>query len=792
MNQASQRAQSLTAEIPYQFTSQDVKKLREEGILPAVVWAEYSRNESKTLQPEHRQLIATEIADRFRAGNTKLPDQLNAIFIQDTLTTRLSKQILNSPADQVKALDVASKPGQETDQALPLWQPPITSLPRYYAASFNLGDGITASSLVRVGEKAYEDQKMLEIIPVSANEAYVRYADNGVAQKMALSDQYAFVNLTNVKETNVFASKQHTHISTVEPGRLVLEGDKWRMIEKIGIRYDGLTIEESIARTTPRLTPESPAKEVSVPTPTAEVTVKPARSAQQPVTQPVVTQTPVEQPVVAQAPATPSVEQARREQSVESVQPTMKPVPSKPDAPEIIQLTPLGDQRGQDELLKERVYEALIPEEYLELRSFLRNDGFLSNDEINAALRDARLEKGDLVQALADKGILSDEPALQEKMADYLWELHEIIQDPSLEKVRADQLYRVQTVQPISGINQATGQEIDPQQRKKGDKSADKSFEIVNGGLIANFLHNYKKAYNLNQNPEVRMEKKTRFQWQDVEVSLGKMGITRELLQESGNLERLLKGEKTSLLDFKSTYNEQETQLRGKVYLVRQGQEIKPYFQTQKLNLIVPDKYLGLQFSEEDKATLKGKGELGRRVELQDAYTKKKFDAYVGVDKETNSLTVWRADRVFIPMQIKGVDVSADQQEMLRQGGSIRLSGLTSENGQKYDADIQLSAGRRSLSFSPPSEAIKQSIDVRVAKDLGRASEQLQGTSAGIATTKDKSPIQQQKKASAKQKGIDPDLAQSADLVPQGKSERANQKDRAKKRKPQQEQGIGM
>lgn len=458
-----------------------------------------------------------------------------------------------------------------------------------------------------------------------------------------------------------------------------------------------------------------------------------------------------------------------------------------------LKIVPVGEAVPESEQIKEQFYELLLPEEYQELRQYLGNDGFLSNDEISAALRDGRLVKEELAEKLSTLNLPSSDKTLQEKLTEYLWELHEIIQDPTLEKIRADQLYYVHTIQLLPNAKRDTDEEKDEQMARK---KPDRSIEIVNGGLLANFMHNFKKTYNLEEAPSIEIGKKTRYQWEDVEASLSKMGLTREVLAESGNLERLLRGVKTGLIDFKSEFNGQDMPLRGKVYLVKQGEEIKPYFQSQKQTIQIPERFLGYALSQEDKDTLRQKGELGKRVELEDAYTRKKFGGYIGVDQETNSLTVWRADRVFIPMQIKGVDVSKEQQETLRQGGAIRLTGLTSENGQKFDADIQLSAGKRSLSFSPPSESIKQSLDLRTAKDLARPSEQLQGTAVGASTTRDKLPEQKQTKAIARQKALEPSRSAGTLDTPEvtmksGPATKKRQsKDQGKNKKVQKDQGL--
>jgi hypothetical protein len=457
-----------------------------------------------------------------------------------------------------------------------------------------------------------------------------------------------------------------------------------------------------------------------------------------------------------------------------------------------LKITPLGDDVPEAEKLKEQFYELLLPEEYQELRQYLGNDGFLSNDEINAALRDGRLAKEELAEKLTASNLPNEDKTLQEKLANYLWELHQIVQDPALDTLQADRLYRVETIQSPDGpaipdVERKAGEDLEQSRQRKSSTGID----IVNGGFIANFLHNFKKAYHLEDNPQISMEKKSpRYQWQDVEASLEKMGLTREMLAETGNLDKLLKGEKTNLIEFKSEFNGQQTPLRGKIYLVSQEEKITPYFQPVKQTLQVPDMKWGYSFNQEDKEKLKQKGELGKVVQLEDYKTKDKYKAYIGVDQDTKSLTVWRADRVHIPIQIKGVTLSKEQQETLQEGGSIRLAGMTSENGQKFDADIQISASKRSLSFSPPSEAIKQTIDVKTAKEMERSSDQLLGTSAGGATTKTNLPEQKQSRTESKNKGIEPERAK--DVEPAAKKEQGRTQSQGKNKKNQKQKDQGL
>lgn len=108
--------------------------------------------------------------------------------------------------------------------------------------------------------------------------------------------------------------------------------------------------------------------------------------------------------------------------------------------------------------------------------------------------------------------------------------------------------------------------------------------------------------------------------------------------------------------------------------------------------------FMGIQFSEEDKKQLRETGNLGRVAEVTPK-NGEPFKAFISVDQQTNELIATRTDRIRIPTEIKGVELTSQQQEDLANGKAIRVEGMLSKKGTTFDADIQINADKRSIEF---------------------------------------------------------------------------------------------
>ncbi|WP_418529899.1 DUF3945 domain-containing protein [Paraprevotella clara] len=177
-------------------------------------------------------------------------------------------------------------------------------------------------------------------------------------------------------------------------------------------------------------------------------------------------------------------------------------------------------------------------------------------------------------------------------------------------------------------------------------------------------------------------------------------GLSREYLMERGLLDQMLKGYKTNQLvpismNFGSAVLRTDARLSfqqsvgGPIVLgihgIRQKPELdRPYF--------------GHIFSEEDKKNLLETGNMGRVVELK-GRNGEYIPSFVSIDKLTNEVVAMKAENVFIPMEIKGVELTQQEQNDLREGKKVFIEGMISNNGKEFDAHIQVNAERRGIEY---------------------------------------------------------------------------------------------
>ena len=181
---------------------------------------------------------------------------------------------------------------------------------------------------------------------------------------------------------------------------------------------------------------------------------------------------------------------------------------------------------------------------------------------------------------------------------------------------------------------------------------------------------------------------------------LKNFGLSREELQERGLLDQMLKGYKTNQvvpisMNFGSAVLRTDARLSlqqsvgGPIVLgihgIRQKPELdRPYF--------------GHIFSEEDKKNLLETGNMGRVVELK-GRGGEYIPSFVSIDKLTNEVVAMRAENVFIPKEIKGVKLTEQEQNDLREGKKVFIEGMISNNGKEFDAHIQINAERRGIEY---------------------------------------------------------------------------------------------
>ncbi len=212
--------------------------------------------------------------------------------------------------------------------------------------------------------------------------------------------------------------------------------------------------------------------------------------------------------------------------------------------------------------------------------------------------------------------------------------------------------------------------------------------ELIKSQQVAfdNFLPMQKNATAIDPN---------KIDWKMLED----LGLSRERLEASVELEKMLNWQKSDLVGItvpygnSSIYTEARLAFRtdddGNIGLAVHAMRKEP-------QLDFP--YMGYKFSPEDKEQLLKTGNLGKTIEVVTKHGEV-FDAYVSVDPQTNELVALRADRVSIPKEIKGVTLSDQQYKDLLEGKAVKVEGMTSKNGKSFDATLQVNAEKKGIEF---------------------------------------------------------------------------------------------
>ena len=187
--------------------------------------------------------------------------------------------------------------------------------------------------------------------------------------------------------------------------------------------------------------------------------------------------------------------------------------------------------------------------------------------------------------------------------------------------------------------------------------------------------------------------------------ALGKVGVSKEMLEQSGALDSMLKGYKTNKtipltlnidgvmtakLDARLSFISTDGQVILGVHGIRKEPELsRPYF--------------GHNFTEEEKKNLRESGNLGHPVDLNlrgGTYEK----CLVSIDRNTNELVAVRQENVLVPNSIKGVTLAPDEIAKLKNGEPVFVDGMTSAKGKEFSATLQYSAERRGIEFIFPKD----------------------------------------------------------------------------------------
>lgn len=180
-----------------------------------------------------------------------------------------------------------------------------------------------------------------------------------------------------------------------------------------------------------------------------------------------------------------------------------------------------------------------------------------------------------------------------------------------------------------------------------------------------------------------------------------KFGLNREKLEKMNAMDPLLRGFKTNTLipitiNLGTAVSKMDVRLslqtadNGEVAVNLHGIRKEPNY-----NL----KFLGHEFTDEDKKNLKESGNMGRVVDLVNPKTDEIIPSVISRDRLTNELVAYRAEYIKIPDEIKGIKLDDHQKQTLLEGKPLYLEGMTSKKGELFDATVQFNADKRYVEF---------------------------------------------------------------------------------------------
>ena len=178
--------------------------------------------------------------------------------------------------------------------------------------------------------------------------------------------------------------------------------------------------------------------------------------------------------------------------------------------------------------------------------------------------------------------------------------------------------------------------------------------------------------------------------------ALEKIGVSKASLEQEGLLDSMLKGYKTNkLVPLTLTLDAATIRMDARLSLIpMQNGQVGLGIHGIRKEPQLERPYFGHIFTEEDKKNLRESGNMGRVAELnlRGGTTE---PCLISIDKNTNELVAVRQEHVYVQDEVRGVKLSPDEIQTLKNGGQVFVDGMISNKGKEFSATLQYSAERR-------------------------------------------------------------------------------------------------
>lgn len=181
--------------------------------------------------------------------------------------------------------------------------------------------------------------------------------------------------------------------------------------------------------------------------------------------------------------------------------------------------------------------------------------------------------------------------------------------------------------------------------------------------------------------------------------ALAKLGITKEILEQTNNLDNLLNYNKTSLMAIKGKLPNIEITGGHAKLMMRNNEKGEP-----ELRLELVRKYpnlkgaiYGTYLNDTQKQQILDGGCANVKCNTKNG----ELSLLVSLDSDTNQLNHVDASKVSIQDKMAGVTLSSEQKDELLKGNSIKLDGMKKKSGETFSARVAYNTVNKSLVFLP-------------------------------------------------------------------------------------------
>lgn len=203
----------------------------------------------------------------------------------------------------------------------------------------------------------------------------------------------------------------------------------------------------------------------------------------------------------------------------------------------------------------------------------------------------------------------------------------------------------------------------------------------------------------------------TLFQASDVpQKVLASLGLNTADLEQNGQLQKLLNGQKTDLLPMQvaGKDGQEAVKFEGKMVLHREADgtaTLKMELPQEKL--VIPNEIGGQPFTPEQRQKLETEGNAGLIRGLKDEQGQE-YNGYVAVDKTMNKVVILPENKVTLQDTIAGVTLTKEQSHDLKEGKRVDLSNMSADGGRKFDGTIQINAATAGIEVKPAAHELQQ------------------------------------------------------------------------------------